>query len=39
MEHSDQETQGRTAEEELERIVEAPETAWEDEWVDIGGEG
>jgi len=39
MEYSDQDTQGRTAGEEPERIREAAETAWEDEWVDIGGEG
>jgi hypothetical protein len=43
MEHVDQDVQaapfGRTAGEESERMEDSPRVGWEDEWVDIGGEG
>jgi hypothetical protein len=43
MEHDNQDTTvvppGTTAEEALERIADAPLAAWDDEWVDLGGEG
>jgi hypothetical protein len=38
--YADQDAQGTTAAEEQERIRDdAPPVPWEDQWVDIGGEG